>query len=150
MVENLKTTAEDLATYDESALIELLGIRAKLIQSDNSIAGDLSPKATYDAKFMGPLDDIKALGLRILNRWNRELFSIVCGSSNDDKEDRNKILNALTLGEGAAIAALIPVLVGLGLAPPLAAVLAAIIVKRFLGTAMDTICDAWGQQFKKT
>ena len=38
-------------------------------------------------------------------------------------EDRNKILNALSLGEGAAIAALIPVLTGLGLAPALAAVL---------------------------
>ncbi|WP_316193856.1 hypothetical protein [Bradyrhizobium sp. SZCCHNRI1029] len=150
MADDLKTIGEDLAGYDESNLIEMLGIRARQIQSNHTIAGEFSPDVTYDAKFMGPLDDIKALGLRILNRWNRELFNIVCGASNDDKEDRTKILNALTLGEGAAIAALIPVLTGLGLAPALAAVLAAIIVKRFLGTALDTICDAWGQQVKKT
>src|ERR1700744_809459 len=114
MAENLETISNDLATYDESALIELLGIRAKAIESNNALAGELSPKATYDAKFMGPLDDIKALGLKILNRWNRELYNIVCGGSQDDKDDRKKILNALTLGEGAAIAALIPVLIGLG------------------------------------
>jgi hypothetical protein len=32
---------------------------------------------------------------------------------------------------------------------PLAAVLAAIIVKRIVGAAMETVCDAWGQQVKK-
>ena len=119
------------------------------MESDPSIAGDLSPKVTYDAKFLGPLDDIKALGLRILHRWNKELFGIVCGSSADYQADRTKILNALTLSEGAAIAALIPVLTTLGLAPTLAAVLAAIVVKRFLGTAMETLCDAWKKQIEK-
>jgi hypothetical protein len=146
MVDNLTTIAHDLAEYDESALIELLGMRAKCIERDPSIAGDLSPKISYDARFLGPLDDIKALGLRILNRWNKELFSIICGSSNDDEEDRTKILNALTLSEGAAITALVPVFIGIGLAPTLAAVLAAIVVKRFLGTAIGTLCEAWKQQ----
>ena len=149
MVDNLTTVANDLAGYDESALIELLGIRAKSIERDPSIAGNLSPKVSYDAKFLGPLDEIKALGLRILNRWNKELFNIVCGSSKDDEQDRTKVLNALTLSEGAAIAALIPVLTALGLAPALAGVLAAIIVKRFLGSAIETLCDAWKQQVEK-
>jgi hypothetical protein len=138
--------ASDLASYDEAALIELLGMRAKAINHDPSIAGDLSPDIQHDAKYLGPLDDIKSLGLRILARWNKELFKIVCGGSTDDSDDRSKILNALTLSEGAAIAALIPVLTGLGLAPALAAVLAAIIVKRFLGSAMETVCEAWAKQ----
>ena len=146
MADNLTTVADDLSGYDESALIELLGIRAKSIERDPSIAGNFSAKVTYDAKFLGPLDDIKALGLRILNRWNKELFNIVCGSSKDDEEDRTKIISAFSLSEGAAIAALIPVLTGLGLAPALAAILAAIIVKRFLGSAAETLCEAWKQQ----
>jgi hypothetical protein len=74
------------------------------------------------------------------------LFEITCGSSTDDKDDRAKVLDALTLGE----AALIPVLTGLGLAPTLAAVLAAIIVKRFFGSAVETICESWKQQLSKS
>jgi hypothetical protein len=146
MVDNLSAVANDLAEYDESSLIEQLGIRAKLMERDPSIAGNFSPQVTYDAKFLGPLDDVKALGLRILKRWNKELFSIACGSGKDDEADRTKILSALTLSEGAAIGAMIPILTGLGLAPALAAILAAIIVKRFLGTAIDTVCEAWKRQ----
>jgi hypothetical protein len=66
------------------------------------------------------------------------LFEITCGTSTDDKDDRAKVLDALTLGE----AALIPVLTGLGLAPTLAAVLSAIIVKRFFGSAADPRNDS--------
>jgi hypothetical protein len=75
MTDNLTAVANDLAGYDERALIEQLGMRAKGIERNPAIAGDLSPKITYDAKFLGPLDDIKALGLRIFNRWNKELFN---------------------------------------------------------------------------
>ena len=103
MTDKLTKVANDLAGYDEGALIEELGIRAKTIERDPSIAGDLSPKVEYDAKFLGPLDDVKSLGLRILKRWNKELFNIVCGSTKDDEQDRTKILNALTLGEGAKV-----------------------------------------------
>lgn len=150
MNKGINAVANDLVDYDEAALIEQLGIRAKMLQQDPSFAGDLAPELNYDAKFLGPLDSAKALGLKILDRWNKELFEITCGSSSDDKEDRTKILNALTLGEGAAIAALIPVLAGLGLAPTLAAVLAAIIVKRFFGSAVETICESWKQQLSKS
>jgi hypothetical protein len=148
MVDKFLSVATDLAEYDESALTELLGIRAKTIERDPSIAGDLSPKITYNAKFLGPLDDVKSLGLKILNRWNKELFNIVCGPAKGDEEDRAKIINALSLSEGAAIAAIIPILIGLGLAPTLAAVIAAIIVKRFLGSAIETLCDSWKLQIQ--
>src|SRR3954453_967364 len=146
MIENITVAADDLLEYDEVALIELLGIRAKAMQRDLSIAGELSPKVKYDATYLGPLEEVKALGSRILRRWNKELFHIVRGTSKDDEVDRKNILNALTLGEGAAIAALIPILTALGLAPTLAAVVAAIVVKRFLGSAVETICDTWKQQ----
>ena len=146
MTEDIGSVAKDLSEYDEGALIELLGLRAKALQTKPEIAGHFMPDISYDAKYLGPLDDLKALGLRILKKWKRELFNISCGSEKGNSEDRNKILNALSLGEGAAIAALIPVLTGLGLAPALAAALAAIVVKRFLGTAFDTICEAWKEQ----
>lgn len=146
MTEDVKAIADDLAGYDEDALIELLGVRAKSIESNPAIAGQFAPEAKYDGKVMGPLDSIRALGLRILKEWNKQLFGIVCGGAADGAADRTKILNALSLGEGAAIAAIIPVLTALGLAPALAAVVAAIVVKRFLGTAIDTICEAWKEQ----
>jgi hypothetical protein len=136
--------ADQLAKRDEAALELLIGLRAAAIEKDPSLADDVNLEPHYEATLMGPLEDIKSLGRRILNRWNKELHDIVCGNEKTDKTDRQAILNSLNLGEAAVIAAVATALLSLGVVAALAAVLAPLIVKRFIWPAKEELCDAWG------
>jgi hypothetical protein len=64
--------AVELSKRDEAALELLLGLRAEAISADPSLKDDVDLEPKYEATLMGPLDDIKALGRRILKRWNKE------------------------------------------------------------------------------
>jgi hypothetical protein len=77
----------------------------------------------------------------------REAFGLVCGTGSGDGGDRKKLAEAFGVG-GTAVAALITA--GLastfGLAPAIAAVIAAIVVKRFLRPAYEEFCVVWGDR----
>jgi hypothetical protein len=64
--------AVELSKRDEAALELLLGLRAEAISADPSLKDDVDLEPKYEATLMGPRDDIKALGRRILKRWNKE------------------------------------------------------------------------------
>jgi hypothetical protein len=138
---NLKAATTDLLDYDESNLIEQLGMRAKSFEVDFSGMEQPAMKPTYDAKVLGPMDEIRKLGLRIAKRWIKELRDIACGAEADDKEDRNKLQSAFGLTGSDLAAALAGFLVAcFGTAAAIATVVAAIIVKRLGGSAMDEFC----------
>jgi hypothetical protein len=131
---------------DEVALELLIGMRAKAIEQDPALKDDIDFEPKYEAETMGALDEIKALGRRILNRWNRELYGVVCGNQGDDQKARTAVLNSLNLGEAAVIAAVAGALLSLGVAAAIAAALAPLIVKRFIWPAKDELCNAWGEE----
>jgi hypothetical protein len=91
---------------------------------------------------------MRALGRKILKRWNKELHGLVCGSGSANEKERTEILNSLNLGETAVIAAVAAALFGLGVPPPIAAALAPLIVKKFIWPAKDELCIAWGEGIK--
>ena len=84
---------------DEVALELLVGMREKAIQKNPALKDDVDFEPKYDSTTMGPMDDVKALGRRILNRWNKELCGMVCGSTAADQKDRKAVLDSLNLGE---------------------------------------------------
>jgi hypothetical protein len=141
--------AVELSKRDEAALELLLGLRAEAIETDPSLKDNVNLEPKYEAALMGPLDDIKALGRRILKRWNKELHDVVCSSANPDQKDREAILSSLDLGETAVIAAVATALLGLTVPAAFAAVLAPLIVKRFIWPAKDELCSAWGEALSK-
>ena len=133
-----------LLSADEDQLYAELGIRARALTDDPAAAGSFDPDVTFDESQMGALDDVKAFGRRLFARWNREAHSLVCGSDPDDAADREKLANAFGLGEAAVAGYVATLLVGsLGLAPALAAVIAALVVKRFFKPARDEFCETW-------
>lgn len=135
-----------LLTADEEELFAELGIRARGLVEDPSQAGSFDPDVTYSEAEMGVLDAVRAFGRRLFNRWNSELHSLLCGSDPDYTADREQIANALGVGETAVAAALVTVLVGsLGLAPALATVIAAIIVRRFFKPTLEEFCQTWSR-----
>ena len=117
---------------DDEALLVLIGMREKVISQDPTRKEDVDLPVVYEEKLLGPLDDIKRLGNRIVRRWNKELYGIVCSDASKDRKERQDILTSLSFGEAAVIAAVAGALISLGVGAALAAPLAPLIVRRFL------------------
>ena len=93
---------------------------------------------------MGLIDDVKALGWRILTRWNKEMHVVICSSEKpEDQELRKKVFVALRLDEAALIAVIAPALLWIGAPAAIAAAVAPLIVKKFMVPAKEELCAAW-------
>jgi hypothetical protein len=135
--------ASELAgRFDDDGLAILLARRYQAIEKDESLGSDLDFEPAYESTEMG-IVELRALGWRLVRRWNRELQKLVCGSS--DSRTRQDVARALNLGEGSVIAVLMPCLLGLGIPAALAVVLAPVVVRKFLIPAGDELCKAWGE-----
>ncbi len=142
--------AQENAAKDEQSLLTLAGMLEVEIRRDPSVAQDPFYQPKYDSETMGLMDDLKSIGRRLLNRWNKELYGLVCGAKAGDQKDRNEILKALNLGETAVIAAVAGALIALAVPAPIAAALAPLITKKFIWPAKDELCDAWGESIADT
>ncbi len=131
----------------EDQLYQELGIRARAIAADPSLSGSFEPNVIHDAKLMGPLDDIKDLGRRIFRRWNREAYDLICGGDPVDEKDREKVRNSFGLGDAAVAGSISALLIGsFGVAPTIATVIAALIIKRFFRPAYEETCNVWKEK----
>lgn len=147
LTDEATSAAADLIESDEDQLLEQLGIRIKAIESSPTVAGSFDPHVTHDSVAMGPLDAMRELGLRIFNRWEREAYGLACGTDAEDTEDRKKILTAFGLGASAVAGALAATMVSwFALAPAIAAVIAALIIKRFFRPVAEEFCAVWGER----
>jgi hypothetical protein len=132
---------------DEDALVFEIGLRSNHIEVDPPAADQADLVVTYGTHLgMGAIDEIKALGWRILVRWNKELYGVVCSNGKaKEQEIRKKILGALSLDEAALIAVIAPALVLLGAPAAIAAPVAPLLVKKFIIPAKEELCVAWGE-----
>jgi len=147
LTKQAEPAVEKLLRADEVQLYEQLGIRAKAIEEDPTIASSFEPQVTYDQARMGFKEDVLEFGQRLFRRWNVESHKLMCGSAPDDQNSRAELLNAFGVSEIAVAAALTSLLVtNLGLAPALAAVLAVLLVKRFFRPAYEEFCRVWEQK----
>jgi hypothetical protein len=142
--------ASSLLQRDEDQLYEMLGIRLAATRENTALQGQYNLDVEYGAH-MGPAEDLRKIGKRMVKTLNRQAYGLVCGNDPEDTADRNKILSALNLSVDAAVIALTTVLVGtFGLAAALAGTVAALIVKRFAVEAIDdgheTMCELWKEK----
>jgi hypothetical protein len=136
----------DLLHAEEEQLYEQLGLRLRAIALDPAVAGSFDPAVIYDGAQMGAKEDILALGKRIFKRWSAEAHQLLCGSGDDDAADRARVRDAFGSGESTVAAIVAGLLVShLGIAPALAAVIAAIACKRFFRPAFEEFCAAWSK-----
>jgi hypothetical protein len=137
-------SVKKLLKSDEDQLYQQLGMRSKALAQDPTLAGSFDIKVMYDGAAMGPMEDVIAFGKRIFNIWTVQANKLVCGTEAEDSADRKKLVDALGIGETAVAVALAAIIVThLGLAPVLAAVIAAIIIKRFFNPVYKEFCTAW-------
>lgn len=136
-----------LQQSNEEQLLETLGLRAAIVTDNLSLSAETSPKIVAETlTAMGIQDDFKDLGRRILRRWERTAFELVCGKDPEDAKSRTELRNALGAGEAAAIGVLTAVLISAGLMAALAPVVAAILVKKFFNSAYDVFCQYWQEK----
>jgi len=111
----------------ESLLVERLGADAP---SDHVLVS-LSP------------GDPRQLARRIVNRLQREVFALLCGTAPQDVADRA----ALGLDGAPVVAAVtIALTAGLGVAAAVAAVVAALILRRIVQPTLSELCSHWREQ----
>jgi hypothetical protein len=135
--------AEQLRAKDEEALALEIGLRSRHIDGDPSGADNPTLSVAYGTH-MGLIDDVKALGWRILTRWNKEMHVVICSSEKpEDQELRKKVFVALRLDEAALIAVIAPALLWIGAPAAIAAAVAPLIVKKFMVPAKEELCAAW-------
>ncbi|MEM7454709.1 MAG: hypothetical protein AAF456_10200, partial [Planctomycetota bacterium] len=137
IIKQAQASAERHLQMDEDRLYEELGMTVSSMAVDVSVAGTFEPATIDEESLLVSLDSLRKLGMRIFDRWNREAHKLICGDGSDE-EDRKDLLDAIGLGEGATIAALTGLLItSFGVAPPVAALVAAIAVKRFFRGAYE-------------
>lgn len=145
--EDAHSAVASLVESDESQLYEQLGIRVTAIEQRPEIAGSFSPPIVFDEVAMGSLDSLRDLGRRIFQRWERSAFDLVCGTTLSDEGDRKTLADAFGVNSTAAAALMATLLVGhFGVAPAIAAVIAAIVVKRFFRPAYQEFCTFWSER----
>ena len=132
-----------LLTEPEDELFAELGIRARALSRHPAAAGSFNPDVRYNEVWMGDLDDVRAFGMRLYARWDHDLHDVVC-SPDLGGTAQGTAADEIGAGQPAFAAYLATAIVsGLGIAPALASVAAAIVVRRFGSSTLDELCRTW-------
>lgn len=131
---------------EEDELLEILGSRLMAINMEPSLAGSYEPALPY-AQPENFSETFQELGQRVVIRLSKELYQLLCGQNPNDKGDRQKIAEALGLGEVTTAATLASVLVSsFGIAPAIAIIVSVIMVKRVCAPTLEEACKLWEEK----
>jgi hypothetical protein len=148
----IASAVRNLSQADDNVLLARLGTYSAKFREDPArfaVPGAVVAGAEATA---GPMMDAAiALGTRVLNRWSKVLYSLVCGGDDSDaevKDVRESILGALKLNSPEAIAtavtaALISVF---SVGPTIATIVGVLLGKLLLPAAGKEICAFWKEK----
>ena len=106
--------------------------------ADVAISGDVA----------GVTSEALDLGGRILKRWNKVLYDLVCGGEDVDPDIRRKLFDAANLKSPEAIAAAITAtLIGaFSVGPAIATIVGVLLGRVLLPAAGKEICSFWKEK----
>lgn len=136
-----------LNAKNEDELEVLLARRSQAIKANPALRDELNLDPAYATETMG-IESLQAHALSLVNTWNKNLYELACAAGTSESKERKDLLEALHVGDAAVIGVVAAALLAMNLAAPLAAVLAPILVKRFIMPAKDELCSAWGEAIK--
>ncbi|WP_135611482.1 hypothetical protein [Methanococcoides sp. AM1] len=145
-----RLAVEKLLKADENQLYVELGIRSQAIAKDFAVSSAFEPEVVYEEAEMGFIDDLKEFGKRIYRRLEQEMYNLFCKSTAEDEEDLKKFANAFNIGETEVAAVMTALLVTqFGMAPAVAPVIAALVIKRFFDPVYEEFCIFWGEKISE-
>ncbi|MCG6204043.1 hypothetical protein LPW26_05305 [Rhodopseudomonas sp. HC1] len=137
----IQSEISNLLGSSEDNLIEQLGIRKFAVTKEPALESDIALRPTFDAQAMGPLDGVKALGRAVLVRWAKELQQLICGTDAASAADRAKLIDAFSASKVVGGVMLASGLIAIGCPAALAPIIAAIVISRFVGSAVEVFCE---------
>jgi hypothetical protein len=144
---------KELNESDSKSLYEKLGGFATVYPTKPekfSEIGAADVEVMDDVAQAGPLDELAALGKRILSRWNKVMYDLVCagGGGDVDPDVQKSIFAALKIGSPEAVAAAITgVLISVfSVGPAIAAVVGVLLGRLLLPAAGKEVCAYWKEQ----
>lgn len=91
------------------------------------------------------------IGKKIFHQWSLTLHEYCCNPSKSDKEDRAKLIKALTTKSTGATAVISAFLMStFSLSPLIAGIIAALLIRLLIVPAGKVLCEAWHDSLKKT
>jgi hypothetical protein len=139
---------QQLSQSDDNSLYARLGASSVAFSMNPAQFAAPNPAINFDVSVAGPLDDAIALGKRILKRWNKAMYDLICSADGVDPQAKATILDALKLGKPDAYAAAITgVLISVfSVGPGVAMVVGVLFGKILFPTAGEEICSFWKER----
>ena len=129
---------------NEEALFRQLGERIDILQSRPELTSEFDPKIPANYARRPTKDDAIELGRRVYVRWHRELYRFLCENDELNQSDRNRLFKALVGKEATSAAMIASLLVSsFGLSPAIAAIVGALVLRLFVASAGQTVCEFW-------
>jgi hypothetical protein len=126
----------------ESALYEELAIRV-------GAKAQVDHPGITDYAQRGADGGLEEFGKQLLNNWSATLRDFLCKSDGGDKDIKDQMVSALTQGAGATAILASGITAAFGLAPAIAIVVAALLIKLIIVPTGKTICQAWPDTLAK-
>lgn len=151
VLDDAQKSAEELVQLSFDELELELGRRLKVNSDEAAKQPELTmaiaqAPAIDAAELAGPRDFLRNLGKAFFNRFNRQLYSLVC---NPDDPDHETVKNAVAGGAEKVALVVSGILIAqFAWLPAIASVLAAIVAKRAVLAGHQSVCDAWEKEIK--
>jgi hypothetical protein len=146
--DDIDAAVKTLSDFDVNNLKARLGAYTVQFPETPAAFAAAQVSVPVDVSIAGPLDDAIALGGRILKRWNKVIYDLVCGGDDVDPQVRKSILDAVKLNSPEALAAAITgALIGVfSVGPAVAAIVGVLFGKLLLPAAGKEVCDFWKER----
>jgi hypothetical protein len=144
LMESALAAAQALEDTDDDDLYRELGLRITAIQRDPTIAGQFAPPRSMVEPMGIALSDMLDVGRRAFAQISKAANALVCSGLASGNFDAF----IATLGKDriTACAALTAVLGGVGFAPVIAGVVAALAIGKVVPATVDAFCAGWAKK----
>jgi len=158
-MEKLDNVSQKLLELDEDVLRSQLGIHAQAISQD--ITARSASIETLDETLTAIRRGVVSKGIvskgtdasfgdRLFKRLNLKSYNLMCSNISDlveQAETLKQLQDAYEQSTVKAASFMVPVLItNLGLAPAIAAIIAALIIKTISSASAETICEVWKEK----
>jgi hypothetical protein len=136
--------AQALENADDDDLYRELGLRITAIQRDPTIAGQFAPPRSMVEPMGIALSDMLDVGRRAFGQISKAANALVCSGMASGNFDA--FIATLGKDRVTACAALAAVLGGVGFAPVIAGVVAALAIGKVVPATVDAFCTGWAKK----
>ena len=151
LAEMARPAVDELLQRNEDELYMELGARLQAMGRDPVLSSSFAPQIDTGLESFGAMEDFKEFGKRFFERVNVHAYELVCGTDSTNAGERQKVVDAFGVGKEAVAATMAGLLVvQLGLAPAIAAVVAAIVISVFFRSAHEAMCKVWKEHLPQS